>query len=382
MGLIGAAIGVLPSLRRPFVTVSGTAQYIAYWVLCVLAGTAVGVICAFVAARESEGMVGVLSEARTRFGLSVDASGHGEALRNEALRVLGDLTSVLSQAAPSTPTSSSSHPRCSQPPAAGLRRSRAGAAVTQTGATVEELAQTSKQIAENSQSVASRRAHARIRGRGHAKRRRHHGRIEDIRESNQVASDRILALGERSQEIGRVLVIIDEIAEQTKILALNAAIEAARAGEAGKGFAVVAEEIRQLADSVTESTSEIGRVVREIQSSTSSLVMSTERAQKKVDEGRDLALKTAISLEKIVSQVEETTDSAKQISIATQQQRTASDQVVVSMREMAQVSVQAAEASRQIQGAMAELNRLADALLTKSFSPLQAGRSISRVEAV
>jgi methyl-accepting chemotaxis protein len=114
---------------------------------------------------------------------------------------------------------------------------------------------------------------------------------------------------------------------------------------------------------VTESTSEIGRVVREIQSSASSLVMSTEKAQKKVEEGKLLARRTADSLDKIVSQVEETTDSAKQISIATQQQRSASDQVVVSMREMAQVSTQAAEASRNIQAAIAELNRLADTMV-------------------
>ena len=186
--------------------------------------------------------------------------------------------------------------------------------------------------------------------------------IEEIRESTQAASDRILALGERSQEIGRVLVIIDDIAEQTKILALNAAIEAARAGEAGKGFAVVAEEIRKLADSVTESTSEIGRVVREIQSSSSALVMSTEKASKKVSEGKDLARRTADSLDTIVSQVEETTDSAKQISIATQQQRSASEQVVISMREMADVATQAAQASRQIQAAITELNRLADSI--------------------
>ena len=297
MGLIGAAIGlVIPVLTAPFVSVPGTSQYVAYWVLCVLAGTAVGVICAFVASRESDrALVGVLSEARTRFGLSVDASGHGEALRNEALRVLGDLTSVLSQArAVNTDlersprevlaaTEQQAPPQPSRPPPS-----------RETSATVEELAQTSKQIAENSQSVAgvAERTLASAEEGMQSVADTTAG-IEEIRESNQVASDRILALGERSQEIGRVLVIIDDIAEQTKILALNAAIEAARAGEAGKGFAVVAEEIRQLADSVTESTSEIGRVVREIQSSTSSLVMSTERAQKKVDEGRSLALRTA-----------------------------------------------------------------------------------------
>jgi methyl-accepting chemotaxis protein len=189
--------------------------------------------------------------------------------------------------------------------------------------------------------------------------------IEDIRTTTQASSDRILALGERSQEIGRVLVIIDDIAEQTKILALNAAIEAARAGEAGKGFAVVAEEIRKLADSVTESTQEIGRVVREIQASTSQLIMSTERAAKKVDEGKDLASSTAQSLDTIVVQVEETTDAAKQISIATQQQRTASDQVVLSMKEVAQVSQQAAETSRQISAAITDLNHLADSLLSR-----------------
>ncbi|MDZ4064278.1 MAG: methyl-accepting chemotaxis protein, partial [Coriobacteriia bacterium] len=189
--------------------------------------------------------------------------------------------------------------------------------------------------------------------------------IEEIRQTTQASSDRILALGERSQEIGRVLVIIDDIAEQTKILALNAAIEAARAGEAGKGFAVVAEEIRKLADSVTESTQEIGRVVREIQASTSQLIMSTERAAKKVTEGKDLAMRTADSLETIVHQVERTTDAAKQISIATQQQRTASDQVVLSMKEVAQVSQHAAESSRQIAAAIMDLNSLADRLMSQ-----------------
>ncbi|MCE5203356.1 MAG: methyl-accepting chemotaxis protein, partial [Actinomycetia bacterium] len=126
-----------------------------------------------------------------------------------------------------------------------------------------------------------------------------------------------------------------------------------------------AEEIRKLAESVTESTQEINRVVREIQASTSALIMQTEKAAKKVDEGKTLAQNTQDALERIVAQVEETTDAAKQISIATQQQRTASEQVVVSMKEIAQVSQQAATTSRQISAAILELNALVDSMVVR-----------------
>jgi methyl-accepting chemotaxis protein len=340
MGTAGIGVGVaFPLVARIFVDPKSSSAMIAFGLTCVLAGISLGVACAYVAASED--------------------------LQEETLNLFGEVTSVLAQAkAVNVDIRALTSQVLSATDEQASGAAEQAAAVTQTGATVEELAQTSKQIADNSQSVAAvaERTLASAEEGMQAVADTTAG-IEEIRESTQISSDRILALGERSQEIGRVLVIIDDIAEQTKILALNAAIEAARAGEAGKGFAVVAEEIRKLADSVTESTSEIGRVVREIQSSASSLVMSTEKAQKKVEEGKMLARRTADSLDKIVQQVEETTDSAKQISIATQQQRSASDQVVVSMREMAQVSTQAAETSRQIQAAIAELNRLADSLV-------------------
>ena len=172
--------------------------------------------------------------------------------------------------------------------------------------------------------------------------------MEDIKTRTQTSANKILALGERSQQIGQVLAIINSIADQTKILALNAAIEAARAGEAGKGFSVVAIEIRKLAESVVDSTREISSIMTEIQSSANDLVLSTEQELRQVQSGVDLAHTTGGSLDRILDLVEQTTVAAKEISAATQQQKSATDQVVRAMREVAAVAQQTAAGSRQV----------------------------------
>ena len=368
MLLGGVAVGAaFPLVASLFVEPKSSVALAGFWVIAIAAGLLVGYFCYFVSNRLAQDLFsGVLNEVASRMSVAIStekgtvatrlaligAVDRASSLMHRVQSVNSDIRSLTAQVLAATEEQASG-------------AAAQAAAVSQTSATVEELAQTSKQIAENSSSVvavAERTLSSAEEGM-QAVADTADG-IEEIRSTTQASSDRILALGERSQEIGRVLTIIDEIAEQTKILALNAAIEAARAGEAGKGFAVVAEEIRKLAESVTESTQEIGRVVREIQASTSSLIMSTERAAKKVEEGKGLAHRTADALDRIVNQVEETNDAAKQISIATQQQRTASDQVVVSMREVAQVSRQAAETSRQISSAIMDLDQLADSLGT------------------
>lgn len=365
---MGFGVGIaFPLLASLFVTFDGAVKTGVFGVLCVLAGLGMGAGCWFVARRTAERVLhDVLSTAGGTMGVAVHQVRGIDESQVELGNVFANVTTLLSQV-----RSVNSRLRglavdilaATEQQVSGAAEQ--AAAVTETSATLEELAQTSKQIAENSESVVrvAERTLASAEEGMTAVSDTAAG-IEEIRLTTQQSSDRILALGERSQEIGRVLTIIDEIAEQTKILALNAAIEAARAGEAGKGFAVVAEEIRKLADSVTDSTQEIGRVVREIQASTSALVMATERSAKKVDEGKDLARRTADALDRIVAEVEQTTDAAKQISIATQQQRTASDQVVVSMREVAMVSQQAAATSRQISASVGELNSVADSLIT------------------
>ncbi|RJQ55971.1 MAG: methyl-accepting chemotaxis protein [Actinobacteria bacterium] len=234
------------------------------------------------------------------------------------------------------------------------------ASIAQTTATMEELAATYRQIAENANSVVS--TAERTQGSAESGQQAMMNTVvgmEEIKKRTQSSANKILVLGEKSQQIGSVLSIINDIADQTKILALNAAIEAARAGEAGKGFSVVAVEIRKLAESVVESTQEIRKIMTEIQSSTNALVMSTEEEIKKVDEGVELAQMTGESLAKVLEMIEKTTEAAKEISIATQQQRSASDQVVTAMKEVAAVATQSANGSRDVAMAAEQLAQLA-----------------------
>jgi methyl-accepting chemotaxis protein len=234
------------------------------------------------------------------------------------------------------------------------------ASISQTTATMEELAATYRQIADNANQVV-KMAETSL---GSAESGQQAvmntlESMEQIRARTQASANKILQLGERSQQIGQVLTIINSIADQTKILALNAAIEAARAGEAGKGFSVVAIEIRKLAESVVDSTGEIESIMTEIQSAANDLVLSTEQELKQVQSGVELANVTGDSLEQILETIEQTTVSAKEISAATQQQKSATDQVVKAMREVASVAQQTAAGSRQVAGAAEQLANIA-----------------------
>ena len=234
------------------------------------------------------------------------------------------------------------------------------ASISQTTATMEELAATYRQIADNANQVV-KMAETSL---GSAESGQQAimntlESMEQIRARTQSSANKILQLGERSQQIGQVLTIINSIADQTKILALNAAIEAARAGEAGKGFSVVAIEIRKLAESVVDSTSEIESIMTEIQSAANDLVLSTEQELKQVQSGVELANVTGDSLEQILDTIEQTTVAAKEISAATQQQKSATEQVVKAMREVASVAQQTAAGSRQVAGAAEQLANIA-----------------------
>ncbi len=233
-------------------------------------------------------------------------------------------------------------------------------AVTETTSTIEELAATAAQIADTAEAVARYAAETlRYAEQGREAVGLSVDSMDKISYRVEQIASRALSLGEKSQEIGRILDVIDDLADQTNLLALNAAIEAARAGEHGRGFAVVASEVRKLAERSMTATKDIQGIIGEIQAETNSTIIASEEGAKEVKQGTALARGVVEALERISGMVDETTTAAKEISIATQQQRSASDQVVAAMNQVSDVSRQYAVGSKQAAAAAAQLNVLA-----------------------
>ncbi len=123
--------------------------------------------------------------------------------------------------------------------------------------------------------------------------------MDAIREATGSADTVIRGLGERVQEIGAIVDVIDEVADETSLLALNAAIIAAQAGDQGRSFSVVADEIKDLADRVLTSTKEIGGLIRSVQEESANAVGAIERGTESVQSGVDLSAEAGASLEEI-----------------------------------------------------------------------------------
>jgi methyl-accepting chemotaxis protein len=223
------------------------------------------------------------------------------------------------------------------------------ASVTEIAATMEELAASSSQISEYSGSVVDiANLSWESSQKGAEAMELLSSKMESIRAENQSSLDEIIELGRTSKEIGRVMTIINSIADQTKLIAFNAALEAASAGEAGRRFGVVAAEIRRLADNVTESTGEIEARVNQIQDSINRLVITSEKGASSIDEGQTAAAHTTGLLGEMVEGARKTNVAAQQISLSTQQQKTAVSQVVISLREIADASKQTAHSMTQL----------------------------------
>ncbi|MBV9269654.1 MAG: hypothetical protein JO165_01065, partial [Candidatus Eremiobacteraeota bacterium] len=155
------------------------------------------------------------------------------------------------------------------------------------------------------------------------------------------------SLDNASRQIGEILGLIEEIADQTNLLALNAAIEAARAGEHGRGFAVVADEVRKLAENSASSTKQIGQLVADIQRRTTAVLDRTARANSLVQNNAASARTVTQMIEQISERVTEMAQLVSEISIATTEQARASEELAKASEQMGAMTHEAAATMRE-----------------------------------
>jgi methyl-accepting chemotaxis protein len=191
---------------------------------------------------------------------------------------------------------------------------------------------------------------------------------ETVEGMNKIAevvahsAETVEKLGKNSDQIGEIIQVIEDIADQTNLLALNAAIEAARAGEQGRGFAVVADEVRKLAERTTKATKEIAVMIKQIQKDTSVAVDSINMGTKEVENGKLLAGKAGDSLKQIITATIRAVDEINQVATASEEQSATAAEISKSVETINNVTVDTTDMIQQVAHSAEELNRLTDNL--------------------
>lgn len=183
-----------------------------------------------------------------------------------------------------------------------------------------------------------------------------------LREQIQDTSKRIKRLGESSQEIGNIIELINDIAEQTNTLALNASIQAAMAGDAGRGFAVVADEVQRLAERAATATRQIETLVKTIQADTNEAIISMERSTTNVVGGAKSAEEAGQALTKVESSSQELARVIQEISISARGQSAAATKISGTMLVIRNIAVQTSGSASQTAKAVGDLNVLSEQL--------------------
>ena len=186
------------------------------------------------------------------------------------------------------------------------------------------------------------------------------GGMDSIRSQIQETAKRIKRLGESSQEIGDIVSLINDIADQTNILSLNAAIQASMAGDAGRGFAVVADEVQRLAERSSAATKQIAALVKTIQTDTNEAVISMEQTTAEVVEGAKRAQDAGVALEEIEGVSTSLAELIQNISNAARQQAATAGHVSNTMNVIQEITSKTADSTDLTASSIGQLSLMAN----------------------
>ncbi len=235
--------------------------------------------------------------------------------------------------------------------------------VAETATAMEEMNATVLEVAQNASGAAEEADTARTKAeQGQEIVESAIQAITQVQEQSQALKGTMEALGQQAEDIGTVMNVISDIADQTNLLALNAAIEAARAGEAGRGFAVVADEVRKLAEKTMGATKEVGSAISNIQQGTRGAAVDMDKAVQAVENATALAGRSGEALREIVTLVETASDQVRSIATASEEQSATSEEINRSVDEINRISTETAGAMEESNRAVSELARLAQEL--------------------
>jgi len=259
-------------------------------------------------------------------------------------------------------TTSSAEILASSTQMASTTREQASA-VNQVTTTVQEIKTSAEQVAQHAQGVAEEAAAAaQAAQKGKEAVSAAIGGMEEIEKKVELIAENILALSEKTQQIGDIIDTVSDIAGQSNILALNAAIEAAQAGEAGRGFRVVADEVRSLSEQSRQAAGQVKVILGDIQKATNLAVMATEQGTKGVEGGSKLVSRTAETIGELTQVMQVAAQAAQQIVAGVEQQTIGLDQIAIGMNDISQASQQSALGAQQSQKAAQDLAQLAEQL--------------------